>query len=1357
MTEQIISIVLFVAVVLSMLNGLAAPSFATGNTGDTYVYIPVKDLSNASGYAGALVEKFIDSFSGGTSACGNETLLMETAGSYAEYDIDLDDTATSAVLKVYHKHAEVSVKAAGGSFVTLTAKNGAAVDRSVNLFDLTEANALASNDNRFTVRIGFKDQAVVLNGLAVVAEQPELTDDYYLNLLGESYLQNVVDVSAGATRYFDNYTTPTIHMHTGEYVTFYFDYVDTAQSISYSYEIAGATPLTGEVSTDGTAWKPLSAASGKIEDAISLPSNKAFYLRFTAKSGQTFLKNLTLKPTVSENNDGGKHIYMPLNSLSAASGYGGTGLYENFSDTYLSGTAAVNHTLLLQKTGDYVEYELDLDDSLTSALLKLYITGGKVEVKPEGGAYTTLTAKNGSNFNRNIAIYELSKSNALAGDHNKFTLRISFNGSTVVLQSLLIQEAIPEQKGAYTLNLLGESYLQNIWNISEGASRYFADGKDPTVFLKAGQSVTFAFDFADDVKNLTYSFTHLGQKLTAQISNDGASWSSLPASGQIEDALALNSARSFFIRFTSEVGESFLKELTILPAEPEPDAIEETDYVYVPIRDLSNAYDFAGSGIFENFVDTYTGGEESKVNNKTLLLQKPGDYVEYKFNLTDGQDSALLKIYMTDAVVSVKPEGGEYVTLTARNEQGGRFDRGVAVYDLTTANALAANSRIFTVRIACNGAATAVLNGLLVEAGAPEIPGGQYTLEPLGEGLLRGVWDLSQNTSRYFHESAIPTVYIKNGGYVTFRLNFAPDGAAYLVDYELLGALATAEVSLDGAAWTELTGRRVDKALDMTGTGTYYLRFSATAGESFLLSLNASRETEEPQAETNTNPNAVQDITYAYFLVGTEAEKKYMFGIGEDPIGYFEATHDGTDIDGFEGGYSASLPDNVRLFHGKHVTYEFDLADNLTTAKLKVYGLGDMTFRISTDEGETYELLTTQYAPIDNGRGYYIFQLDETNALKGENNKFRLEISGTFGILMGMMIHTGAPTVSGGTYLEIRNEQGMQYLERSVGLRSYYADQTFATYYLDDKGYVIFRIPFASYVKQAVLAASYSGDLHIDVANSIDGNYTPVFTSALGPGAPYTNTMSLDPFLANGSTLYIKVWSSGAGAFLDSLSISTIPAEAAKGSIRVFSRSEAAYLYHIDNNPQGIGTSKRVTANATKARGIDVGGAVVYKINLPDDASGMDVIVNATGQFELTASIDGKTFVPAMQIGKKTDGIRILDPLPESRDKVVYLKVKNMSSTDVLVLYGLSFTTEGIPSYVRPETSDFDYSKNLPSEFATVQKLEAPTEPDSYYLEQTGGILKTIALIGGTAAGAVAVLALVVILLVIRKKKKANP
>lgn len=177
---------------------------------------------------------------------------------------------------MHAKHAVVSVKAAGGEWQTLTAKNGSPADRGVNLFDLTTADALASTDKQFTVRVSFGGQAVVLNGLVVQAEQPELTGSYMLEPLGESFLRELYDISAGATRYFADGTVPTVYLHPNEYVTFRFDYADNVTGLTYQYGIAGSTPLTGEVSTDGSAWTALPADSGRIQDVADLPEGNIF-------------------------------------------------------------------------------------------------------------------------------------------------------------------------------------------------------------------------------------------------------------------------------------------------------------------------------------------------------------------------------------------------------------------------------------------------------------------------------------------------------------------------------------------------------------------------------------------------------------------------------------------------------------------------------------------------------------------------------------------------------------------------------------------------------------------------------------------------------------------------------------------------------------------------------------------------------------------------------------------------------------------------------------------------------------------------------------------------------------------------
>lgn len=591
--RKLISLLMAVVLILPVFSGIASVFCAAetefaGNDG-TYVYIPVRDLSNASRYEGAtIVQDFLDTFIGGTNECGNYTLLLQSSGDWVEYDIDLDDQIKNAVLKVHAKHAQVSVKTAGGSQIILTAINGTAADRGVNLFELNETNALSSGDNRFTVRIAFKDQAVVLNGLAVAAQQPELTDTYTLNPLDESYLQNVADISAGASRYFLNGTIPTIYLHTGEYVTFRFDFADSAQSIGYSYANAGGE-LTGEISVDGSSWIKLPSASGMLENSISLPADKAFYLRFTAEAAESFLYGLMLTPELSM--DAGFHLYLPLNSLSAASEYGGTGLYENFNDTYSDGQDVENKTLLLQAAGDYVAYNLDMDDAVTNAQLKLYTTGGKVEVKPLGGSYTTLTAKNGSGFNRNVAIYDLNETNALAGSSNTFTLRISFDGSTVVLNSLLLQAGVPELKEAYHLELLGENYLQNMADISAGATRYFLNHTIPTIHLHTGEQVTFRFNFTDDTDHVLFDYTQAGQPLTAEISTDGSTWNGISSDSAIR-------AAEFYLRFTAAQADGFLSGLTV---EPHSHTWEEATCISPKYCSVCNA--FEGEALGHAFTD----------------------------------------------------------------------------------------------------------------------------------------------------------------------------------------------------------------------------------------------------------------------------------------------------------------------------------------------------------------------------------------------------------------------------------------------------------------------------------------------------------------------------------------------------------------------------------------------------------------------------------------------------------------------------------------------------------------------------------------------------------------------------------
>ena len=112
----------------------------------------------------------------------------------------------------------------------------------------------------------------------------------------------------------------------------------------------------------------------------------------------------------------------------------------------------------------------------------------------------------------------------LSRDDRRFTLRIESAAGSTVLQSMAIVAAEPELADAYTLDPLGESYLQNLYTISQGASRYFLDGTEPTVFLHTGESAVFHFNFTDEALGFQYAYTQAGAELKAEISADGAAW-----------------------------------------------------------------------------------------------------------------------------------------------------------------------------------------------------------------------------------------------------------------------------------------------------------------------------------------------------------------------------------------------------------------------------------------------------------------------------------------------------------------------------------------------------------------------------------------------------------------------------------------------------------------------------------------------------------------------------------------------------------------------------------------------------------------------------------------------------------------
>lgn len=504
-------------------------------------------------------------------------------------------------------------------------------------------------------------------------------------------------------------------------------------------------------------------------------------------------------------------------------------------------------------------------------------------------------------------------------------------------------------------------------------------------------------------------------------------------------------------------------------------------------------------------------------------------------------------------------------------------------------------------------------------------------------------------------------------------------------------------------------------------------------------------------AAANTNPNVPKDSDYVFFLAGSPEEEKYMYGTGSDYKASFNSTHEGMGYNQHEGGLSSKLPHNARLFNGQYITYEFDLIDSAKEARLKVYGVTGMTFTVSTDDGATWTAITPAGGPIGSGRGYYVFNLSQTDALKDGDRKFLLKMEGESGIFLGLMIQTEEPVLTKGAHFEIDSEDSLRFLESSDSLRTYYADKAFANYIIDDKGYTIYKVPFHESIREAVFYATYSGDVHIEIAGE-DGQYEMLLDSTLGPsGTPHTNVYDLSGYLEKSNVLYFRLSGSAAGGFLDSMGIAVTPKDEEEGGFTVFAGGEANYLYDMAKNELGIGLTKRVTVGYEKGRGVDAGSKyVIYRLDLADDAGGVDLFVDAVGTYVVTVSTDGKEYVAPAEVD---GGLRVVEPLEDSVDKVLYVKITNVSDSVILQLKGMTFTTKNIVVIERPTTPDFGYDEE-PTEEPTAPPTTIPATkpstqtPDENPEEPSNGLWFII--------GGVALVAVIILVVAVLNKKKNN-
>ena len=172
-------------------------------------------------------------------------------------------------------------------------------------------------------------------------------------------------------------------------------------------------------------------------------------------------------------------------------------------------------------------------------------------------------------------------------------------------------------------------------------------------------------------------------------------------------------------------------------------------------------------------------------------------------------------------------------------------------------------------------------------------------------------------------------------------------------------------------------------------------------------------------------------------------------------------------------------------------------------------------------------------------------------------------------------------------------------------------------------------------------------------------------------------------------------------------------------------------------NDKFIGLTKRLTVGNDKGRGVDSGKDVTYRLDLADTVDGVDLYVDAVGPYVVQVSIDGKEFVAPAEI---EGGLRVLELLQESEDKVLYVKIINVSDTGILELHGMTFTTKNIVIVERPTTPDFGYDDE-PTDPPAQGTEPAPTEPGGQPSDNEGDFTGLwIAVVGMVVVAVVVVL-----------------
>ncbi|MBQ7163880.1 MAG: hypothetical protein IJR61_00950, partial [Clostridia bacterium] len=781
--------------------------------------------------------------------------------------------------------------------------------------------------------------------------------------------------------------------------------------------------------------------------------------------------------------------------------------------------------------GEEITYKFSIDEAITSTDLKLYgnfgggAANGGVTVKwsVDGETFETLaTASQTAVYKTGVYKFSLTEDDALSGN-NTFYIRLTATADIYVSSVYAGTDyGISADATSVTLVPGSEAAMKHYVVAKNFESAY---GGTPWLFVLNGGEITYRFALPETWKNAVLSYGADSSVTVKYSDSDGNVISAEGASNTIDlqSGIAKNTTGVFDITFGATAGNAiFTSPITLTKAD-------SNEVIFLAGDDAEKEHLVSLTN--ENL--TSLAGDNSQSAAVAHALDKD-DYIIYKFRMPASMTAGQLRLFGrlardtgNSVTVDYSFDGESWASLTVG---GAIYNTGIYRCALNEENVFAEGNKEFYIRVTAVQDGLA-LYGVYVGTGASIVKDETTVINAMTENHLRY---LSANNLEFiFFNSGVPTLEILNGGSMTYYFDLPDNWANAKIAFNVLQGSIDMKYVAEGVEAVISSGADLEKYLKDNNGNTFYIVLGAT-GNCLFDNLTVTKaeptgnydEPEEPEIVPgkgdNLNETVPADSEEVYFNVNTEAENAYKY-YNENAA--FDSTHSGIGVNDANGSWNASANNARVLRAGEYLVYDFDMADEATTARLVIYGSKALKVSVSTDNGENWTDIQTTVSPYQ--LGYNVYLLTEENALAGENNAFRLKIECSSTCYVNeIYVATKEVAVEGSVRLVTHSIEMMRYFYAGSDNYTYVSyNKTPFIFLVGKDKFVTFRFPIAEGTEVKSILSTLIANPNQNVSlyvSADDEDYQYLYTATTGGGTPPVKQFDVPEELAEAGVLYVK-------------------------------------------------------------------------------------------------------------------------------------------------------------------------------------------------------------------------------------------